>query len=83
MMSQMLFSEGSHYSIGLDHGEHLQREIENNLTNFWWTVRSMGYDPKTLMRSAVKKETLLRPVILEEIDGLAKGAGKEFQDAAG
>jgi len=80
MMSQMLFSEGSHHSIGLDHGEHLQREIENNLTMFWRSVQFMGYDRKTLIRSAMRNESLLRPGILEEIDGLAKGAGKEFQE---
>ena len=76
MFSKMLFSDGSHHSIGLDHGEHLQQEIATNLMAFWKSVGSLGYDRHAVIRTATRNEALLSPDILEEIAGIAKGSKK-------
>lgn len=80
MINKMLFSEGTHFSIGLDHGEHLGQEINNNLMLFWRSVDLMGYDRQDIMRAAIRNENLLRPGILDEINGIAKGSKKDFPE---
>ena len=59
MVGKMLISDGSHHSIGLDHGDHLQQEIGNNLVTFWRSIESLGYDRTAVIRAAIRNEALL------------------------
>ncbi|MBI2304823.1 MAG: hypothetical protein HYU86_08790 [Chloroflexi bacterium] len=71
---------GSHHDVGRAHGELLQSAVEANLAHFFTAMRGLGYHQEDLRQGAVHGEGLFSPHRLEEIEGLARGAGRDFRD---
>lgn len=80
MIDAVLPLEGTHYWIGRAHGEQIKNLVRANVRSFYNILSDYGLYRETLIQQAVKDQYRLSDRRLEEIDGIAKGAGLEFPD---
>lgn len=81
MIDAVLPLEGTHYWIGRAHGEQIKNLVRANVRGFYNILSDYGLVRETLIERAVKdKYKVLSDSRLEEIEGIAHGAGLEFTD---
>lgn len=66
---------GTPYHRGLSHGSRLREAIHRNLENFWSACRAVGLDKPALIREAGYLVQEYSETLIEEIRGIAQGAG--------
>ncbi len=80
MIDGMLYLEGSPQEMGRAHGEGLRRAVRSNLRSFWRVMSEGGYHREGVTGLATRREGLLGPERLAEIEGLARGARVEYPE---
>ena len=80
MIDAVLPLEGTHYWIGRAHGEQLKEQVLNNVRGFYNILSDFGLRREFLVQRALKEQSVLSDRRLEEIEGIAHGAGIEFPD---
>jgi isopenicillin-N N-acyltransferase-like protein len=79
-----LSAAGSPGAIGLVHGRTFAAQIGDNVGFYVkWLARATGQSPKQLLRTARRFRAVLgrhHPAILEEIQGIAKGARRSLDE---
>lgn len=83
MENRVLLVTGSAADRGRAHGEILRSAARHNISGFWSQVDALGYDRKSIRKSAERYEQLMPVSRLEEIEGLARGVGMEYPEVLG
>jgi isopenicillin-N N-acyltransferase-like protein len=80
----MIELKGSAYELGLQHGKALAGEIRANLTLYFDMVKGLtGTEPDLCLTHAGKFQKAINvnaPGLLEEMQGIAKGAGVSLDE---
>ncbi len=79
-MKRGISVSGSPWECGRAHGDLLQPLVRHNLTAFWQGTRALGLDRRFVSKHARREAGRLSPSHLEEIEGIARGAGCPFPD---
>lgn len=80
MIAGILVFRGSAGELGRARGELLEEAIRANLDLFWKGCKARGLSRSEVLNRAVKGSTLLSEGILEELEGLARGARLPFEE---
>src|SRR5262249_48826594 len=71
---------GGAFELGRSHGRLLQQAVRFNVANFWKACSAAGTDRRTVLASARLLAQDYRDWVLEEIRGIAAGAGANAQE---
>lgn len=80
MINAPLVLSGSRYRMGWTHGRRLAPAIRGNLEAFFTAAAQDGWAPARLMRDARTAGAAAAPALVEELRGLADGAGLPEDD---
>ena len=80
MRSPVVAYSGAPSDIGRCHGEVAAPAVRHNLAGFRALALARGFDPADLSRAAVAREGLVSPRLLEEIEGIARGAQRPYPE---
>lgn len=75
-----IYLSGSNEERGLRYGAAAADEIEDNLGKFWDGIASRGYSKNELLIKALENEGTQPAEMLEELRGMARGAGVDYNE---
>ena len=79
---RILYVNGSHYEMGYQHGSLLKYECLENLRAFLYYIEQIGYSFNQLLDIWNIMKEYIPQQYIEEMQGLADGAGLSFDEVA-